>query len=444
MRSSSRVNRFFDLPEAAPIEPLLRVHFRRNFLANALDGVAWMLGESFVSIGAILPVYARHLTDSPIVIGMIPALTDAGWYLPQLFMAVYVERLRHKKPAVLFLGALERLPFLALPLIVLWIAGVPRSLGVAIFLALMVWKSFASGLAAAPWQELIATVIPVSHRGRFFGISRLGGQLLGIGGAALAAIILSRLPYPLNFAACFALGSLGVILSYVLFLWTIEPSSPTTSAPRRPWSVHMKRFRAILRDDHNLRTFILSRYLAYFGGMAYGFIAVYAVQRFDLGDASAGVFTAILLASSVLGYAIWGPLGDRVGHKRVLELAGTVWLLALAIALAAPGYQAFYAVFALMGFGVSGTWVSDLSIAMEFGPEKERPTYVGLVRTLTGPAVFFAPLTAGALVEWLGYQPMFVISLLLAAAGLVLLRRRVVEPRGHALPARPISIGPSE
>ncbi len=438
------MNRFFDLPEAAPIEPILRARFRRNFIANALDGVAWMLGESFVSIGAILPVYARHLTDSPIVIGMIPALTDAGWYLPQLFMAVYVERLRRKKPAVLFLGALERLPFLALPLIVVWIAGVPRSLGVAIFLVLMVWKSFASGLAAAPWQELIAKVIPVSHRGRFFGISRLGGQLLGIGGAALAAIILSRLPYPRNFATCFALGSVGVILSYVIFLWTIEPASPTLSTPHRSWSEHVHRLRTILRDDRNLRSFILSRYLAYLGGMAYGFMAVYAVERFGLGDASAGVFTAILLASSVLGYAVWGPLGDRVGHKHVLEAAGTVWLVALAIALVTPRYQAFYAVFALMGFSVSGTWVSDLSIAMEFGPESERPTYVGLVRTLTGPAVFFAPLAAGALVEWLGYQPMFVISLLLAAAGLAMLWWQVVEPRGRALPARPISIGPSE
>lgn len=444
MRFSSRMNRFFDLPEGGPIEPRIRAHFRRNFLANTLDGVAWMLGESFVSIGAILPVYARHLTDSPIVIGMIPALTDAGWYLPQLFMAVYVERLRRKKPAVLFLGALERLPFLALPLIVVWIAGVPRSLGVAIFLVLMVWKSFASGLSAAPWQELIAKVIPVSHRGRFFGISRLGGQFLGIGGAALAAIILSRLPYPRNFAACFALGFVGVILSYVFFLWTIEPTTSNIRAAQLSWREHLQRFRTILRDDRNLRTFILSRYLAYFGGMAYGFMAVYAVQRFGLGDASAGVFTAILLASSVVGYAIWGPLGDRLGHKRVLEMAGTVWLLALAIALATPGYQAFYAVFALMGFGVSGTWVSDLSIAMEFGPEDERPTYVGLVRTLTGPAVFLAPLAAGALVEWLGYQPMFVIALIMAAAGLMLLWHRVVEPRGRALPARPISIGPSE
>ncbi len=396
MRARLQLNRFFDLPEDSRIEPQVRAHFRRNFFANALDAFAWMLGESFVSIGAILPVYARHLTDSPIVIGMIPAQTDAGWVLPQLFMAVFVERLRRKKPAVMFFGALERLPFLALPLIVLWVAGVPRSLGVAIFLVLMVWKSFASGLSAAPWQELIATVIPVSHRGRFFGISRLGGQLLGIGGASLAAIILARLPYPRNFAACFALGSLGVILSYVFFLWTIEPSSPPNSTPHHTLSEYLGRLTRILRDDRNLRTYLLSRYLAYFGGMAYGFMAVYAVQRFGLDDASAGIFTAILLASSVVGFAVWGPLGDHLGHKRVLEMAGTIWLLALVIALVASGYMAFYFVFVLMGFGVSGTLVSDLSIAMEFGPENERPTYVGLLRTLTGPAVFFAPLTAGA------------------------------------------------
>jgi MFS family permease len=444
MRARLTLSRFFDLPEDSRVEAQVRTHFRRNFMANALDMAAWLLGESFVSIGAILPVYARHLTDSPVVIGMIPALTDAGWFLPQLFMAAYVERLRSKKSAVLFFGALERLPFLALPLIVLWIAGVPRTLGVAIFLVLMVWKSFASGLSAAPWQELMATVIPVSHRGRFFGVSRLGGQLIGIGGAAVAAVILARLPYPRNFAACFALGALGVILSYAFFLWTIEPSSSIHPAPQHSLSEYLGRLKSILHDDRNLRSFILSRYMAYFGGMAYGFMAVYAVQRFGLDDASAGVFTAILLGSSVVGLGVWGPLGDHLGHKRVLEMAGTAWLLALVIALVASGYSAFYLVFGLMGFGTSGTLVSDLAIAMEFGPVNERPTYVGLLRTLTGPAVFFAPLAAGALVQWLGYLPMFVISLVLALCGLLLLWRRVVEPRALPLPERSILIGPPE
>ena len=38
---------------------------------------------------------------------------------------------------------------------------------------LWTWKAFGSGLVATPWQEMLAKVIPVSNRGRFFGLPTL-------------------------------------------------------------------------------------------------------------------------------------------------------------------------------------------------------------------------------------------------------------------------------
>ena len=165
-----RIDRFFALPNNTATSPEVVQHFRRNFLVNFGDITMWLFGASFVSVNTILPVYATKLTDSPLVIGLIPALTDAGWFLPQLFMAPYVERLTRKLPTIAWLGALERVPYLVLALAVLWLNTLPHPVAVVIFLVIIAWKSLASGLVAMPWQELIATVIPVSHRGRFFGI----------------------------------------------------------------------------------------------------------------------------------------------------------------------------------------------------------------------------------------------------------------------------------
>ena len=106
VRGLARLDNFFALPPEANVHPEIARRFRRNFIVNMCDMMTWLFGASFVSVNAILPVFAAHLTPSPLVIGLIPALTDAGWFLPQLFLAPYVERLPRKLPTVTLLGAI--------------------------------------------------------------------------------------------------------------------------------------------------------------------------------------------------------------------------------------------------------------------------------------------------------------------------------------------------
>lgn len=436
MRLLDRVRRFYALPPNATTDPDIARHYPRNFAVNIGDMSLWLFGSSFVSISAILPVFARHFTASPFVIGLIPALTDAGWFLPQLFLAPYVERLSRKMPTVIVLGIIERLPYFVLPLAALWLPTLAPSLAVTVFILLMAWKAIGSGIVATPWQELMAKVIPVSRRGRFFGLGHVFGQLLGVGGSALATILLARLPYPQNFAWSFGVGILGIGGSLVFLMLTREPERPPALRPAQTQQPYLQRLREILRGNANFRAYLVSRWLAYFGSMATGFIAVAAVERFRLPDAAAGVYTGILYIAGVAGYAFWGPLGDRWGHKRVMESSALLWLLALGVAIVAPAEWAYYLVFALSGFASAGGVLADLNIAMEFGPEAERPTYVGLTRTITGPALFIAPLLGGGLAQAWGYPAMFAVSLVFAMAGLALLHWRVREPR-HTLGITP-------
>jgi len=408
------------------MENELQRHLRRNFIANMGDGTLWLFGFSFLSSATILPVYFAHLSSSTLLLGLIPALLDLGWFLPQLFIAPRVEKLPRKKPWVLVLGIGERLPFLFLAAGALWLAQLPAATAVAFFFLLIAIRALASGLVATPWQELIAKVIPVQWRGRFFGLSHAVGGGLGLIGSAIATLILARYPYPTNFAICFFVGFVILMVSWTTLLFVVEPAQPP--APPAPTG-YRKRLTAILREDHNFRAYLVSRGLGYLGGMSLGFFAVYGVGRFQLGDAQAAVFTAVMSAVWMLSNLIWGPIGDRRGHKLVMEWSTALWAGALILALVAPSGEIYYGVFALVGAANAGFVLSDLSIAMEFGPEAQRPTYIGLSRTLSAPFLFIAPLVGGAVAQFWGYPWLFALALALTLASLVMLRLRVIEPR---------------
>ncbi len=84
--------------------------------------------------------------------------------------------------------------------------------------------------------------------------------------------------------------------------------------------------------------------------------------------------------------------------------------------------------------------LSDLNIAMEFGPEAERPTYIGLARTVTGPAVFAGPVLGGWVAQTWSYPAVFVTALVFSLGGLLLLWWRVHDPR-HL--RQPVPVGAS-
>jgi MFS family permease len=406
-------------------------HFRRNFFVTVMDMTTWNLGAAFISPTTILPVFATHLTDSTVVLGLIPALLEFGIFAPPLFVAPYVQRLRRQYPAVVVLGIVERIPYFLLPLLALWLSGLEESAAVPALIALVAWMALGSGLVITFWQEMVAKVIPVTHRGRLYGVGYFMGQLLSIGAASIAAAVLAAFPYPQNFVTSFGIGIIGIFASLMFLLFTVEPARPADTKVTPTYGEYLRRIRQILGENRNYRLYIFSRWLIQLGRMPLGFMAIYAVQRFAFPDSSAAVFSGILAASGMLGYAVWGPVGDKWGHKRVLELSILTWLAAIGVALcvALLGWEwGVYFAFALMGFSNAGNLISSANLPLEFGSEAERPTFIGLTRTAIGPVLLIAPLLGGWLIEVVDYTPFFVASLLFTLASLALIRL-VKEPR---------------
>lgn len=163
--------------------------------------------------------------------------------------------------------------------------------------------------------------------------------------------------------------------------------------------------------------------------MATAFIAVYAIKAFHLPDEQAAVFTGVILASGVLGYALWGAVGDRIGPKKIMVLSFICWFVALIIAIISKSIWLYYLVFALFGLYQSGVGVGDSMLIMELGEESLRPTYLGMGRTLTGSFLLLAPVLAGSLVSRYDYSVMFIVSAFFVTIATLLMFRVKDIPR---------------
>lgn len=407
-------------------------NFRRNALANLMDGALFWLGLSFVSAGTIVPLFISKLTTSTVPIGLAAMIAQAGWYLPQLFTANWTERLPRRKPVVVNFGLLaERTPFWLL-VAAAAVAGEWAGLSLGLFLVAYAWRILGGGAVGPAWQDLIARVIPVERRGRFWGLTSSLGVGCGVAGSLLSAWLLRTLPFPKSFVCLFTLAASFVAVGWFFLVQVREPAQRVT-APRQSQRQFLGNVPALVRQDGPFRRFLTARVLLALGAMGSGFVTVAALRRWEVSDATVGLYTAMLLVGQAAGNLLFGLLGDRHGHKFALEWAALAYGAAFAVAWLAPAPAWYYAVFVLLGIAGGSTMVSGIMVVLEFSEPDRRPTYVGIANTVVGVASLAGPLLATGLasvdVSWV-----FAPSVALSLAAWVAMRWWVAEPRRAATP----------
>jgi MFS family permease len=399
-----------------------------NFMANVLDLTFYNLAISFIFGSTILSLYASRLTTSALLIGLIPAIQNVGYFLPQLLMARQTEQLSQMKPFVLKISVMERTPYLVVALgIFLW-PGAPHWLSYAILALGLGVATFSGGIAGPAWNAMLAKVIRPERRGRLFGLSQATGGLLGIGGAALSRYALGNYAYPISFGICFLLCFVAQALSWLSLALNHEPRQLPT---REVLSLkeYWLRLPQVLRGNPNFARYLLSRALLILGGMGTAFYVLYARHAFQVSDAFAANLTVAALASQTVFTPLLGWLGDKWGHKRLTQVAAAIAGGAVLMALLAPSAPWFYGVFVLLNAGSSGMMVAGLSMTMEFSKTEELPTFVALANTLLAAPMLVAPVLGGWLVDTAGYRALFIVALSFLCLGWGSMRWFVHEPR---------------
>lgn len=375
-----------------------------------------------------MPAYLHHLTDSNLVIGGLSALTTAGYSLPNLLFAPLTERIQRKKLLILAVTPGERLPYLVLAGCAAWLAVAHPQVALLVTFATLLVFTFTGGALTPAWLDLIARAIPARRRGAFFGRSNALAGLMGVGGALLGQRLLATQPYPRAYVQLYLLAFVFVMISYGFFALNRE-QGPFQAKRHSSFLLWLGSLPRLLRDDHNFSWYMLAALASSLAYSCAAFFTVIAINRLHAGDNEVGWYTATLLAASTGFNLLWGWLGDRSGHKLILIAGVATMLLAMPLALLLPSPASYALVFVLLGAANSAASLSRLAIMLEFAPEQQRPTYVGLASVANAPLALIGPLLGGAIADRAGYAPAFAIFFVGGVIALWLLTSRVREPR---------------
>jgi MFS family permease len=432
-----------------------------NFTVLGGDIAFFTLGLSISSAYTVMPLFVHQLTPNNVLIALIPAIRALGLFGPQLLVAPLVERLRHALPFILLVTILERVPYLILGIAALWLAQSNGTALLVLFFLMIFLALFGGGLTYPAWLDMIARTIPGNWLGRFFGFWTGLGGVLGIGGAAVAALLLAKAAWPLDFSLCFILTFATMVVSFVLLALGREPpraqpasrhargankayrngeAAESSPGARVPVGVaqQTRELWALVAGDEGLRRLIISNGLVGISTMAGALYAVSALKIGGLSDAQVGVESTVLFIAMTGGYFLWGTVGDRLGYRAILIFGSVGAAAAALLGLWAVGFWAYAAIFLLLGLNLSAVNLAGFTIITDFGPESRRPTYVALASVSYAPFAIAAPLIGGVLANQWGYAPVFVISAITGCLAMLAFGFWVPNPRRHRAEANDV------
>jgi MFS family permease len=215
------------------------------------------------------------------------------------------------------------------------------------------------------------------------------------------------------------------------------------------WGEYIPRLWRVFKEDRVFRRFILARQMSGLGSLAMPFYMPYALERLGLPAQTAGRYTSIGVLGSIVAALVFAWLNERYGSKRVILASLTLGILVPCTALLLPavvvnptwlawGYGlVFFLLSALMSSMMPG-W---MTYVLEWAPEQDRSTYVGLTNTLNGITPLLATL-GGLILRWTGgnYRLLFAITAIgLAIAWPLPLALPEPRQRQHAADTAPVA-----
>jgi len=367
-----------------------------------------MGGLAFTSTEIVLSVLIYRLGGSEIAIGGVFALTELGVAFPQLLTAPFIDGLPRKKKTVIGWGFIQRIPWMILAFLLFFTPIHEDGRNVPVVLSLISIAFLISGIIGPAWSGFVASTIPRIQRGRLFALRQSITGIIGIGAGFAVSHVIHTYPFPFNFASLFVITYAFWLVSLTCLSFVHEEPLPVrVHESLRHYLFH--HITGILRNDKDFRWYLAIKAGMLLSLISFGFYSVYAIQRFELPPASAGIFVQYYMLGTIGWSFLFGYIADHYGHRINIMLFGVVIALQSLMALFAPSGGLFNIIFFLMGAIRSIQIITFITMPMEYADSRDRPTYYALSNTLLAP-FYLSAMLGGVLIPFIGYQGLFIVA----------------------------------
>jgi len=389
-----------------------------------MNGVFYVTGMAFTSATVAMPWYVSQLTQSNVLIGILPAMQLGGWALPQLFLINYMQRQR-RKLKFYRRSAVVRSSCWGLLAVTVLIAPAQAGIVLPALIGLTAIASLSGGFTGLAFFDVVGRIVPRRQLSTFFSLRNFFGGLGTLAAGVVVRFVLEQTDASLQpIGILFVLTWVFTMAGYISFSCVKEPEGPPV-LPKRTISEDLRRIKEIVLSDPPFRMYLIIRVLAMVTFVAMPFYVVYGAKVLEL-SAPVVASSAIALTAGVIGSnVIWGWLGARGGGWLLLValtlfsvmppvLALSAQVLAVSQAASALVDWVFLAAFVFLGAATGGSEITFSVLAIEVSPVEDRIIYMGFTNTLIGILIFLTPV-GGLLADLVSFEALFGVALTTAA-----------------------------
>jgi MFS family permease len=393
----------------------------KNYLLMFWDPISFVAAMAFISINTVIPNFLNKLGASAFQISLASALCSIGPFLAQPIFAQAAMGVPKKSKAFARLLFTQRCMFLLYVILIPLIYRYLPDLSVVAFLFFWGVFNFFVGSYSPFYMSVLAKVIPGNQRGRLQGYATAAGNILALGSAFMVGVFLKRLTFPHSYAWIFGSGAFLLILNAWGFA-LIEENPDKTERKAINYFKYISEIPHALRTNKSYARAVLGNSFHVIANIALSFYSLAAIRKFDIGAEQIALFAGIGVLVNIFGSAIFGVIGDRIGHRYVLMITACLSILAPVLVLSIHSLTVIYISFALSSLAAGGYSLSSGVNIINHSPETHVPLYVSMNTMLTLIASSVVTLIVGALIDLFSFTPLFVITAVCGLVSLLIFR----------------------
>jgi len=383
-----------------------------------LDSLFANISASFYA--SFVPLFALAYGATNVQLGQLTGIASLFGMLALLPGAQAIQLVggRRKALVVAFGGVFGRLVLLA------WVAlpFLLRAPGPAIvvIIAVNALVSFCGSFANPGWTAIVADIVPVAIRGRFFSHRNIAVNLPALLVVPLAGLLIQVGNRP---GAPFAGYQIVFVLAFVsgavatLSFWQIDdPVPPNQATQRIPFSEVAR----IIGTAPGFIGLVACTLIWNLGVQLIApFLNVYLVTHLGGTTAMVGWVAAAASLTTLLTQRWVGVWVDRRGNIWVQGLLSFIIPLVPILWMMATAAWQVVILNGVAGLLWAGYNLAAFNLMLDLAPSKVRAEAVALFQVVIAGSATLAPIIGGQLADAYGYQPLFIISALLRLLGAI-------------------------